>query len=377
MDPAQAIQAAIQDINAATKSVEGVVKGQKNIEARMGELEQEFARIPGGSITQPAQASVGKLAMDQITEAHQPAYDNLKDWNAGTCRVKLNAGIRAALTNDGAGGTTSVPRQPEQRGMFTAPGRPLRLLDALPSRPTTRDSVQFVQLDVTGDAAEQIKEGDEKAEVEIEGKPQVANIVTIAAHTTASRQVLSDHEALQAAIDMLIRRKLLDRLENQLVNGPGGEGRINGLRNQAKLFVPTIGTTPADIIGESLTRQADRGYMPSLVLVNPLDWFRLQITKKAADDEGYIFGSPTMPIPPALWNTTVVSTASMPEGEAMTIDTSFTTVIDREEPSVLLSNSHKDYFTRNLILILGELRAGLEVLDTAAIYKMSLAGTTP
>lgn len=73
----------------------------------------------------------------------------------------------------------------------------------------------------------------------------------------------------------------------------------------------------------------------------------------------------------------VVSTASMPEGEAMTIDTSFTTVLDREAPSVLLSNSHKDYFTRNLVLILGELRAGLEVLDTAAIYKMSLAGTTP
>lgn len=379
MDPAQAIQAAIQDINAATKSVEGVVKGQKNIEARMGELEQEFARIPGGSITQPAQASVGKLAMDQITEAHQPAYDNLKDWNAGTCRVNLKAGIRAALTNDGVGGTgdTSVPRQPEQRGMFTSPGRPLRLLEALPSRPTSRDSVQFVQLGVTGDAAEQIKEGDEKAEIEVEGTPQTANIVTIAAHTTASRQVLSDHSALQAAIDMLIRRKLLDRLEHQIVNGPGGEGRINGLRNQATVFVPTIGTTPADIIGESLTRQADRGYMPSLVLVNPLDWFRLQITKKAADDEGYIFGSPTMPIPPALWNTMVVSTASMPEGEAMTIDTSFTTVLDREEPSVLLSNSHKDYFTRNLILILGELRAGLEVLDTAAIYKMSLAGTTP
>ncbi|MBF8766026.1 phage major capsid protein [Pseudomonas putida] len=378
MDPATALQQITASVKTATEGVESVVKNQKTIEARIGDLEQEVVRGNGGWLpTQSAQASIGALAMQQVEEGNQAGFENLKQWNAGTCRINLNAGIRAALTNDGAGGAgdSSVPRQPEQRGIFTSPGRPLRLLEALPSRPTTRDSVQFVQLGTTGEAAEQIKEGDEKAAVDFEGTPQTANIVTIAAHTTASRQVLSDHPALQAAIDMLIRRKLLDRLENQLVNGPGGEGRINGLRNQATIFTPTIGTTPADIIGESLTRQADRGYLPSLVLINPMDWFRLQITKKATGDEDYIFGSPTMPIPPALWNTMVVPTASMPEGEAMTIDTSFTTVLDREAPSVLLSNSHKDYFTRNLVLILGELRAGLEVLDTAAIYKMSLVGT--
>lgn len=164
-------------------------------------------------------------------------------------------------------------------------------------------------------------------------------------------------------------------MENQIVNGPGGEGRIKGLRNQSTIFVPTIGSTPADIIGESMTRQADLGYLPNLVLMNPLDWFRLQITKKGAADEEYVFGSPTMPVPPALWNALVVPTSSVPVGEALTIDTAFTTVLDRESPSVLLSNSHKDYFTRNLVLILGELRAGLEVLDTAAINKMSLSVT--
>ncbi|MCY1303483.1 hypothetical protein D9M70_531940 [compost metagenome] len=103
-----------------------------------------------------------------------------------------------------------------------------------------------------------------------------------------------------------------------------------------------------------------------------MDWFRLQITKKNATDEEYVFGSPTMPVAPSLWNSRIVTTPSIAEGEAMTIDTSFVTVLDREAPGVLLSNSHKDYFTRNLLLILGELRAGLEVLDTFAIYKMSL-----
>lgn len=376
-----AIKPLVDGIDAAAKQVEEQGKTQatelKKVNARIGELEQEFARTPDGStFARSAQPSIGVLAMQQIEENSQAqaAFSTLEAWNAGTCRVNLKAGIRAALTNDGVGqaGDKSVPRQPEQRGFVIEVARHPRLLDVLPSRPTSRDSVQFIQLMSQGDAAEQLKEGDEKAEVDFEGTPQTANIVTIAAHTTASRQVLSDHSALQGAIDMVIRRKLLARLENQIVNGPGGEGRINGLRNQGTVFVPTIGKTPADIIGESLTRQADRGYMPNLVLVSWMDWFRLQITKKGADDQEYVFGSPTMPVPPTLWNTLVVPTSTLPEGEAMTIDTAFTTVLDREAPSVLLSNSHKDYFTRNLVLILGELRAGLEVLDKAAIQKMSL-----
>jgi HK97 family phage major capsid protein len=381
-----AIKPLVDGIDAAAKQVEEQGKTQatelKKVNARIGELEQEFARTPDGStFARSAQPSIGVLAMQQIEENSQAqaAFSTLEAWNAGTCRVNLKAGIRAALTNDGVGqaGDKSVPRQPEQRGFVIEVARHPRLLDVLPSRPTSRDSVQFIQLMSQGDAAEQLKEGDEKAEVDFEGTPQTANIVTIAAHTTASRQVLSDHSALQGAIDMVIRRKLLARLENQIVNGPGGEGRINGLRNQGTVFVPTIGKTPADIIGESLTRQADRGYMPNLVLVSWMDWFRLQITKKGADDQEYVFGSPTMPVPPTLWNTLVVPTSTLPEGEAMTIDTAFTTVLDREAPSVLLSNSHKDYFTRNLVLILGELRAGLEVLDKAAIQKMSLTVGAP
>ena len=381
-----AIQPLVEGISAATKQVEEQGKTQaselKKVNARIGELEQEFARSPdGATFARGSQPSIGVLAMQQIEENSQAqaSFSTLEAWNAGTCRINLKAGIRAALTNDGVGqaGDKSVPRQPEQRGFVTEVARHPRLLDVLPSRPTNRDSVQFIQLTSEGDAAEQIKEGDEKAEVDFEGTPQTANIVTIAAHTTASRQVLSDHSALQGAIDMVIRRKLLTRLENQIVNGPGGEGRINGLRNQAIVFVPTIGKTPADIIGESLTRQADRGYLPGLVLMSWMDWYRLQITKKGADDQEYVFGSPTMPVPPALWNTLVVPTSTLPEGEAMTIDTAFTTVLDREAPSVLLSNSHKDYFTRNLVLILGELRAGLEVLDKAAIQKMSLTVGAP
>jgi len=293
--------------------------------------------------------------------------------SAFAARANLGSSIRTALTNDGAGTTADggIASRPERSGIVGPVARPLRLLDVLPSRPTSSDAVEFVQLSVTGDASEQDQEGAEKAELDFDGTLARAEIATIAGWTAASKQVLADHNALQAQIDRVIRSKVLSRLEHQIINGAGTAGKINGLLTQATVFVPTIGTAPADVIGEALVRQANNGYTPNLVLLNPFDWYAIQITKTNTEGE-YIFGSPTMPVPPSLWNTAVVVTPSVAEGTGLTIDTSFVTVLDREQLSVTVSNSHSDFFTRNLVAILGELRAGLEVLDAWAVYKFDL-----
>jgi HK97 family phage major capsid protein len=309
---------------------------------------------------------LGELALQGIES--NSAFAHLREGNVGTCRLNVANGIRAVLTNEGMGTSndSSVPSQAEQRGFVGPALRPLRLLDVLPQRPTQRDSVEYVQIQAEGDASEQVLEGDEKPSVEFAGTKETANIVTIAAWTAASKQVLGDHPALQSQIDRVLRHKLLSRLEHQIVNGPGGQGKIDGLLNQGTQFSPTIGSTLADVIGESLVRQADAGYVPNVVVLNPLDWFGLQTTRDG--EERYLFGSPTMPVDPSLWNVRVVTTPSLEAGQFMTIDTTYLSVIVREDISIMLSNSHDDFFVRNLIAILGELRAGLEILDTGAIH---------
>ena len=93
-----------------------------------------------------------------------------------------------------------------------------------------------------------------------------------------------------------------------------------------------------------------------------------------SEDGEYLFGSPTAPMGEVFWNGTVVASPSVPEGEGLTIDTRFTTVLDREQMSIMVSNTHKDYFTRNLVAILGEMRAGLEVTDARAVYQFDFDG---
>jgi len=350
------------------------------ISARMGALEQEFvAGQYRGDGTPTQLITISSRAMDGISEdsAFKAAAEQAERGmrvSKFDMRVNVDGSLRAALVNPGKGTSndTEYPGWSDRRPGVYGPVIPApRLLDVLPSRPTTSDKVEYLSLTVSGDAAEQEQEGDVKAELDFEGELKTADIVTIAGWTPASKQVLADNAALQAAIDRAILLKALTRLENRIINGVGGQGKINGLLNQATPFVPTIGETAVDVIGEALTRLSTYGYNPNLVIVNPLDFFQdVQIVKDA--DGNYVFGSPNAPQPPSLWNVTVVRTPAMPQGEAMALDTSTVTVLDREQMTVAISNSHADFFIRNLVAILGELRAGLEVIDPGAIFKFDL-----
>ncbi len=358
----------------------------QGMRADLQSTQQVLAKIDanGGGGFSASAPDVGSVAASKLREdssfaaAAETAERGMKP-SQFSARVNVDSSIRAALTNVGVGqaGDTSIPTNPDRRGVVGPVLAPLSLLSVLPSRPTSSNTVEFVQLNATGDAEEQIKEGDEKAELEFSGALKKANIVTIAGHTTASKQVLADESALSQQIDRVIAHKVFSRLENQIINGPGGDGRINGLLNQATAFAPAIGETPADRIGEALVTMANEGYLPNLVVMNPMDWFRIQLTRKNDQDDEYVFGSPTMPVPPSLWNSRIVTNPNLAAGTALVIDTSFVTVLDREQMSISATNTHADYFIRNLVKILGELRAGLEVLDVKAVRKFTLAPTGP
>lgn len=375
----------IETVNASLREVAGQLKVVNGYDGRIANVEQVLAKMSAegfsGMIGAPS-PSAGRrvceaLSGDDGDHSFKAAAQSAKEGkkvSQFTARANVEGTIRAALVNQGNGDSNdqTFPTWSDRRPGIYGPVIPApRLLDVLPSRPTSSDSVEYVKLSVTGDAAEQEQEGDTKAELDFEGSLDTANIVTIAGWTAVSKQVLADNNALQAAIDRVIRQKVLSRLENRIINGTGGQGKIDGLLNQATVFVPTIGDNTADVIGEALTTLDTYGYRPNLVVVHPLDFFEnVQIVKDA--DGNYIFGSPSAPQAPNMWNTTIVRTPAMPRGTGMALDTSTTTVLDREQMSVVLSNSHADFFIRNLIAILGELRAGLEVLDTNAIYKFDL-----
>lgn len=382
--PAAVPQSISDAINALGDDLKIHGQERREINVRLQAIEQAIAMraVNGGDFNGAAEGvgapAVAALGEDPVFAAASQAATRNQKLGALSCRVNLDQSIRAALTNEGAGSSdgSTYPTAPYRNpNISTGARRPLRLLDALPYRPIASDTFEYVQLNSTGDASEQDLEGDEKAEVDFDGVLLSGSIATIAAHTTASKQVLADAAGLRGAVDLVMGYKVLSRLEHQLINGTGGQGKIKGLMEHATPFVPHMTIrfpNRADRIGECIVAQRNNGYLPNLILLNPNDWFLLSVSK--SEDGEYLFGSPTAPMGEVIWNGTVVASPSVPEGEGLTIDTRFTTVLDREQMSIMVSNTHKDYFTRNLVAILGEMRAGLEVTDARAVYQFDFDG---
>ena len=63
----------------------------------------------------------------------------------------------------------------------------------------------------------------------------------------------------------------------------------------------------------------------------------------------------------------------MPTTDAMVLDSRFVTLIERQAPTILISNSHGDNFTKNLLVILAECRATLQVGTGFAVQKFSIS----
>lgn len=345
-------------------------------DSRMTALEQEVVAARGGSIG-TSNARTGQALGSALRAAIEgdTAYQHLAAWNQGTARLTMDGlSIRSALVNEpydpAPTSNTSMPSQPERMGLVGPLIAQPRLLNFLRSRPVGADSVEYVQMSTTGDAGYQEGEGAQKPVIEIQGDLRRNYIATIAATTTASRQVLSDHSALRGLVDGILRQKLINRLSTEIINGQAETGdtlHIAGLLKQGAAMTLPTSTGYADRIGEATVRQSNLGFRPALIVCNPLDWFTKVSTAKTETEKTYLFGSPTSPVSPALWSLPVALEPSLPQGYSMTIDLDYVTVLDRERISVLVSNSHEDYFTRNLVAILGELRAGLEVLDEGAV----------
>jgi HK97 family phage major capsid protein len=366
-----ALKAAADGGKVAKRALERTEQLQANLQS----MEQTVARLSNGStaLGSFAPQSIGATLRQKIEAGEADGFAALAAGNTSKARVRLEVGIRAALTH-GTGSSSGdyMPSTPETGAVYAGGVRRLSLLDALPTRPTTRDAVEFVRITATDEAGVQEVEGAEKAEIEMIPEPARAEIATIAGHTTASKQVLSDAPALVAVVDRVMRSKVLSKAEHQLVNGDGSAGNIEGLLQQAPVYVPSVATEPADIIGECLATLADSGYSPSIIVLNPLDWHALQ-TQRATPSGEYLFGSPAAPIAPSLWNVPVVTSSSVPAGTGLAIDPAYVSILEREAVEVAASEHHNDNFVRNLITVRAECRIGLEVTDQWSLRQFELS----
>jgi HK97 family phage major capsid protein len=110
--------------------------------------------------------------------------------------------------------------------------------------------------------------------------------------------------------------------------------------------------------------------MPTAYVMNPLDWEDIDLLQ---DNEArYMFGGPQRMGTPVLWGLPVVEDEAVTEGLAFVGDWRMGIIWDREQARILMTDSHSDYFIRNILTLLAEMRVAIGWLRPAAFVEIDL-----
>jgi len=274
----------------------------------------------------------------------------------------------------------------EQTGIYEPLGRyPTVLRDLISVRQTSSDVVEYVrqtaqvtQAAPTAEANVKTVSGDTG---EISGeKPQGAmtfervseTVKTIAVYVGATKRALSDASQIRGIIDQELREDLIDCLEDQLFNGNGVGENFTGLANQAGTLVQAFNTDILTTTRQALTTLLVTGrQIPTAWAFSPTDWETVELLQ---DDDGrYYWGGPLAQGPPRMWGVPVVQSFHQTAGSAWLANWRKAVLWDREQATITATDSHDDWFIRNMVAILAEMRAAFGLIRPSAFINVELA----
>lgn len=257
-------------------------------------------------------------------------------------------------------------------------GRPLTIRQLVTSGTTGSDTVEYVRQGTHTNNAATVAEatatsGSSGAKPESAMALSVVteNVKTIAHWVPATRRALADAGQLRTLIDNFLRYGLEEELEDQMLNGDGSGENFTGILNTSGIATQAWSTDILTTTRKARTKVKTEGRaMATAYVLHPTDWETLDLTQDAEDR--YYFGGPMVMGTPRLWGLPVVESEAITVGTGLVADWRMAALWDREQANILVSDSHSDFFVRNLIAILAELRAAFGVIRPKAFVSIDL-----
>lgn len=270
----------------------------------------------------------------------------------------------------------------------------LRVRDVLTNGRTDSNAVEFVRkLSGTNSAAEvaeatTVAGATAKPESAVNLEVVNTNVKTIAHYIPVTRQMLQDAAQIQTFIEGELMYGLQKREDTQLVNGNGSGANLTGILSTTgiqTLDTTALATTPMptgfnqlDLIRRAATMSRVTGEAnPNFVFAHPNTVEEWDMLKDG--DGNYLLrsGGPEAGGVKSVWGLTIVETTAVSAGDALVGDGRYAIVLDKQDGQIFMTDSHDDWFTKNLIAILAESRLALAVTLPAAFVEVDLAATNP
>lgn len=358
----------IGKVNESTKGeIEKLTKEYDGLFERLQTLEQK-----GASTTEAKSYDLGGEFLKS---------DAFKDFSSGrTSRARME--VKTAIINETGQNQALVPAD-RLGGIYTTPNRILTIRDVLPASTTNSNLVEFTrEASFTNNAGPTVSGSPEayenvtKPESAMTFSLQTAQVITLAHFIPASKQVLDDAASLQSHINGRLMYGLKLKEETQLLSGTGANHQLNGLITQATAYVNSSSpnyTNEIDIIRDAIRQAHVAEYRPDFLVLNPLDWFSIEIRKVGASDDRYVVGDPNAGLMgPRIWGLPVVVTNSISAGTFLMGSSMGCEIKDRQQAAVEMSMEDSTNFQKNMVTIRAEERLTLVVYRTEAFLTGSL-----
>ncbi len=201
-----------------------------------------------------------------------------------------------------------------------------------------------------------------------------APVKTIAHWIPITKRAASDAPQVRTLIDTFLQYGLNEELEDQILNGAGTGEDFTGILQSSPQTVGSAGTD-IDAIVDAIAKVRVVGRRkPTALVIHPNDWYSTGfLTAKDGVSGGYLIGDPRASVEQlnTLWGLNVVVSEGVPENTALVGDFRQAVLWEREGINVMVSDQHSDFFTRNLLAILAEMRAAFGVLDNEAFCTIT------
>lgn len=202
---------------------------------------------------------------------------------------------------------------------------------------------------------------------------RTAVVKTIAEWVPATKRAIADVAQLEGLINAELRLDVAEAEEGQILAGDGSGENLTGIRNWSGIQTQTFSTDIFITVRKAITKARTVGRVnPNAIVVSPAT---SEIIDLAQDGElRYRYGGPqTMNPTRTMWGVPVVESETQADTDVLVGDFSKAVLWDREQTTVTMTDSHADFFIRNMVAILGEERVAFALTRPKAIVKAALS----
>lgn len=360
----------LTSLEADRVSAKAFAEKAQELGAKQADLARELLEIRQKSEAVPAKAEAKSVGDSFVADK---AYTDFVSGAATSARavITLNKGDDSTPTKVGTNGPNATSLAPSfYAGVFGTPNVPQKIEPLIPHIAVTTDSVDYVTVADTINAAG-VKEAGAIPESTFTPALAKANVVNVAHYTKITKQLADDAPALAAYINTKMLYGLQAKVESQLVNGDGSASQIKGLLADGSYTNASEQLTGAKNLFDLLLLlqgvAETAAYTPEALVLNPMTWAQLAMEK---DSQGrYLLGGPGLAANKSVWGIPVVTSSAVPAGKFIFGNfTQTVTIYDRQQVAVEMTGTNEDDFTHYLYTIRASRRLALAVEVPAGIF---------